>query len=455
MRGSEPSDRPHPVLPRGRSAGRRYPLRCVLVGYDRRVVVWPFLAASCLVVACYHPEPMPGGACAPGDQCPDGLGCSHRTCCRVEDGTAPDTGDPDLAPSNGLTIEQIGCTTTEVAPLELELDTETGELRAGPAGSILRAAGTGVIDGIGFWTIDGMGVFTARRFAVPAAATWTAVGSRSLVLFADSIVVDGVLDAGALEAAGGPGGGAGSAGAGTPSPCYGRDGGWKSAIDAGAGGGGGGAETTGGRGADTAADVDGSTGGGAGGSSCSTPSTIPLRGGNGGGAGGAEGGVVQGGPGGGGGGAVALVALVDVTFAGAVTAPGAGGVTDAGGRGGGGGGSGGAILIESLAVTITGAVTANGGGGGAPGNTGMTRSSGERGHVRDATAAAGAAFGGKTGGHGGARSTAPVAGQTDPSGGGGGGGGGAAGRIEIKSVASSATTAVFSPAPTMTTAAVE
>ena len=347
-----------------------------------------------------------------------------------------------LVPSNGIACSLLDGAYTNVAAESLVFDADSGEIVN--AQGVQRAAGTGYVGGIGFFTVDEMGVFVASRFAVPASTTWTARGSRALVLFAAEIHVVGTIDVGANDHVAGPHGTPGGTDQ-LRAACEGQTGPFKFSIAAGAGGGGGGGATSGGAGGATAADGSGSTAGGPGGVSCAQPSTIPLRGGNGGGPGGTEGSTVMGGAGGGGGGALALVGMARVEIEGTVATPGAGGQTIAGGSGGGGGGAGGALFVESLDVTIAGSVTANGGGGGPATNPAIAIARGQRGHLTDAQPAAG----GANAGAGGAGTSAPTSGSTTT---GGGGGGGAVGTIEIKTVSVVTTGATFSPAPRMTQA---
>jgi hypothetical protein len=429
-------------------------------------------ALACVAApACFDPHPQPGQPCAPGGLCPDPLWCDRGICVAGDAGggmidACPPvscTGDElvdctgshrcahgcategpphclALVPSNGISTSLLAGATADVGNAAM-FDTDSGEITV-TGGMTLRAAGTGVIAGIGFSVVDGMGVFTAASFSVPPGATWTASGDNALVLFAaGSISVDGTIDAGGLDIDGGPGGGDGGVG-GPTAACGGGDGRWKASISAGAGGGGGGGATAGGDGAATMPDGMGATAGGAGGASCAVPSAIPLRGGNGGGAGGTENMLIRGGPGGGGGGAVALVAMTRVTVTGAVGAPGEGGACDPGGSGGGGAGSGGVVFVEAPDVVVSGALTANGGGGGAPENDGVARVRGERGHLLDATPAQGAIFNGRAGGHGGAGMVGPTNGETDV---GGAGGGGAVGKVTMKSISNSLAGATISP----------
>ena len=447
------------------------------------------LAPVIALAGCYHPAPQAGAPCNERGECPSGLrciddlcqspdtaptdaaidvaidvcpelscvgsdlaGCSSRMTCSLGCADAAGTTPAhcmQMVPSNGITSALLAGATANVSGIDLDFDTETGAITE-DGGTPLRAAGTGVIGGIGFTVIDKMGVFTANSFSVDAlvdsADDWDAAGDNALVLYAaTTITVIGRIDNGASGTNGGAGGASGATSGSNTLPCRGRAGLWQMASF-GEGGGGGGGRTTGGNGAPS-----NTTTFGAGGQSCSSPTggptPIPLRGGNGGGAGGVETApspdVIHGGNGGGGGGGLALVAMESITISGGVTVPGEGGRTSATGDGGGGGGSGGAILIEAPVITISGAVTANGGGGAAP-NT----DNGSRGHMDDSTQAAGGVYMTASGGRGGT-GTAPTAGTTYLDGLGtmarGGGGGGAAGRTELRGRTRNTAGSVISP----------
>lgn len=429
-------------------------------------VLW---IGAAMLVACYSPSPTPGAPCGPGDVCPSGLECRVGICvlpggsadAAVDACTAAPRCEGDmlvtctgqetcaygcsadevahcarLAPSNGLTPELLEGATADVNEVDdWTFDTDDGEIKKGNI--ILRAPGEGVIAGIGFTLVGNVGVFTANSFAVPIDSTWKVEGNNAAVLFArTTIMVAGVLDAGADSGGfGGPGGSNSNASTSTGG-CRGRAG---RAIESGLkgeGGGGGGGATPGGNGG--ASTMSGATG--IGGPQCDgAPSTIPLVGGNAGGAGAGS----TSNDGGGGGGALALVAMqsITITSEGAVGAPGGGGAVLSTGDGGGGGGSGGAVLLEAPVVTVEGALTANGGGGAAPTNT-----DGVRGYLTSNNDAPGGSYtaNGITarGGDGGASTSAPTDGQTymftDPTTmavtSRGGGGGGAVGRTEIKAI---------------------
>ncbi len=441
-----------------------------------------WLVAVGLVSGCYHPSPPAGAPCNSRGECPSGLECVDDVC--VEPGTAvidaaidacPETmclgnelaacgtrytcalgcaatGVPhcmQLVPSNGITPSLLVGATAQVVALDLHLDSDTGEIMQGPT-LVFRAAGTGVIGGIGFSVVNGMGVFTAERFEISAGTQasddWDVDGSNTAVLYAaTTITVLGVIDAGANDQTGGPGGADGATSGSAGPTCRGKAGAWEMA-GYGEGGGGGGGRTVGANGAPSTA----LTFGAAGPFCAASPTTIPLRGGNGGGAGGVDvvpsPDVVHGGVGGGGGGGLALVAMESITITGSIAVPGGGGRTAAGSDGGGGGGSGGAILVEAPVVTITGDVIANGGGGAGP-----SVNSGTSGHVLDGSAAGGGDFMGVSGGKGGTGAP-PTAGSTFTDGvsARGGGGGGAGGRTEIKSRSRTTTGATLAPGPALT-----
>jgi hypothetical protein len=448
--------------------------------------------------ACFSPSPQAGAPCSERGACPDGLvcsadnrcekpgderdaavdacpvvacegdelvGCGGRTTC--VNGCAP---DPEahcrqLAPSNGLTPALLDGVTAEVTTIDLDFDTDTGAITVDDT-TIVRAAGVGVISGIGFAIVDGVAVWSARSWTSTAAGTldWKATGSNAIALYAaTTISVSGAIDVGASGTAGGPSATNGNAST-TTGTCRGRAGRSNAGIGAafGEGGGGGGGRTAGGDGAAS----NQPTPTGIGGVLCgNAPTTRPLVGGNAGGHGGQS--ATNGG--GGGGGAIALVAMEQITITGVVTAPGAGGLSaPTGSGGGGGGGSGGAILLEAPIVDITGSVTANGGGGGAPaggtdGNRGaLASANGAAGGVYSCVPSPGATPVNRRGGAGGAGTAAAGDGanctQVDAAAATiasqGGGGGGAAGRIEIRRNAG-ATAGTTSPPATVDVATLE
>lgn len=322
--------------------------------------------------------------------------------------------------------------------------------------------GTGVDGDIGFVVIDthALGVFSFSSLRVSEGASVVLVGSNAgALLAADTIVVEGLLSAGAERVGSlpGPGGGMGAPYSTSTTPEPGA-----SPLDVGGGG------TA--RGAGSGASY-----GGCGGVGGAVPASAPGRaaapwaamldgrfvGGAGGGAGGAgsnnacSGHSYPGQRGGHGGGALALIANVAIFVgpSGVVDARGGGG---SGGKlpaagtmqlfdltAGSGGGSGGAILIESPLVDVAGAITASGGAGG--GGAGMLDANGDMvaediaagedgEHGTDTAEPARGGEGAHAGGHGGVGSDASgcagdgglgtaTPGEVGRTGGGGGGSG--------------------------------
>jgi len=272
----------------------------------------------------------------------------------------------------------------------------------------------------------------AGGLALLSVGTFTVVnhvavsGQRALVVVAaDRISIEGVLDAGGKSTADGPG----AAKSGT-----GGDGNYLGGNGSSSGGGGAGFGTVGGAGG-------GNTNSGApgmGGSAFGDPALTILQGGGRGGSAGCfqSGGAVRIVAGGGGGGAVQLTAVnsIGVAAMGQIVAGGGGGVSylDSGcpQNGGGGGGAGGALFLEAPTVSIAGTVFAPGGGGGA-GNKTSTEPNGSDGTAcpsKGGLADGAGASGGDgvcagTGGTGTSPSDLYI---------GGGGGGGGAGRIVLR-----------------------
>jgi len=265
-------------------------------------------------------------------------------------------------------------------------------------------------------------VLRVKTFAIMAGSVVVVRGNSPLVVIADEITIDGVLDAGGKGTQPGPGAGLGSrGGAGT----------FETIQSVGSGGGGGGYGGVGGFGGGTPVGFPPGAGGAAGG----TPELVALGGGGSGGDNGVQncGGAGQPGTGGGGGGSVQLAAATRIAINGTVNAGGGGGVSCQIG-GGGGGGSGGAIYLQSPMLVGSGRVVA-GGGGGAGGGNGATGQIGMNGGdavdpnaARGGGPASGAGRGGD-GSPGGDGLQGFSAQQNSAS---GGGGGGAAGRIVIK-----------------------
>ncbi|HUQ05795.1 MAG TPA: hypothetical protein VM261_25010 [Kofleriaceae bacterium] len=269
-----------------------------------------------------------------------------------------------------------------------------------------------------------LAILRVRKLRILGGVTITARGSRPLVVLADIITIDGVLDAGARRERPGAGGAPPQMGVG-----HGADGS-RDGLYADSGGGGGGFGQPGAKGGDSAG-----AGGGSGGDAHGDQVLSQLGGGSGGG-GASTGGCDFTSPGAGGG-ALQLYARTAITI-------GVTGVINAGGGGGSGGkscalqylagtggGSGGAIFLQAPTITSAGVIAANGGagGGGASGDDG---GAGQDGTATTARATGGISGGdtyGATGGRGSARVGDASVGENGPSLGNAGGGGGGGGRI--------------------------
>jgi hypothetical protein len=298
-----------------------------------------------------------------------------------------------------------------------------------------------------------LAVLRVRNFSVTGGGSIRGIGTRPLVVIAESISLEGVIDVGSRHEASGAGGqaeaGTGIGSAGNHLQTY---------SDSGAGGG-----------------SHGGSGARGGHARCQTE-CIPdrlLSGGNAGSTyneglatlgGGSSGGrswftsqptACERKAPGAGGGAIQLYARTTISIGatGGITAGGGGG------RGGDqcnspfnflaghGGGSGGAIYLQSPTVTNAGVLAANGGGGGAGGGN-----SGDGGDGNDGALGTGGATGGPAagaysarGGNGAAGATAAEVGSEGPDQGNAGGGGGGVGQIVIRYRAN-ATAGVASPA---------
>jgi hypothetical protein len=377
----------------------------------------------------------PAGSCtAPGTSCMadvlstcTGAGAtpSTQTCAWgcIASGTAH---CGQLVPTGGAVVPG-DLTTPNVGAVQLSgtVNTMTGSI------TNLRAAGAGVISGIGFTVRNGVGIFTFQNITINGAVTITG-GNAAAFVARDSIVVDAAIELGATSQEPGPGGRRGGNRAASAMGGGGGTGGTGPHDDS-SGGGGGGHGALGGAGGRSNGTNNPNGGAVVGGDTIAT-----LTGGGGGGGGGGP----TGGVGGGGGGALQLVAgsSIEINMTGGINAGGAGGAgsTD---DGGGGGGAGGAILLEARTITIAGSLAVNGGGGGgsdggtagADGLLVTTRASGGDGLANGGQGGAAGALGGGQGGN--AKNA--------------GGGGGAVGRIRINTRSGNATiTGSISPSPT-------
>ncbi len=229
-----------------------------------------------------------------------------------------------------------------------------------------------VISGVGFHVTNKVGIFTAKTVTINVGATMKVRGQNALAIVADTIVLQGVIDARAwgangtlcVSGAAGPGGfTGGQGGLSGNGPGGGAPGSTIAIGQNGAGGaGGGGYGATGGSGNYVGAGANqfGAEGG------ASYPLLAPVTGGSGGGSN-----QIDSVTGGGGGGAVQLVAITSITVGdgtntGGINVGGCHGSSGSTNGAGAGGGSGGTALLESPKITIAagGVIAANGGPGG-------------------------------------------------------------------------------------------
>jgi hypothetical protein len=278
-----------------------------------------------------------------------------------------------------------------------------------------------------------LAVLHVRRFSIEEGTTVRVVGTRGfIVVAADEVSIEGLLDAGGRGTEPGPAGFAPGDG-----PGLGGTGANEGARDGGGGGGGGAAD--GADGGDATAFLARDADGGGGGISHLGEALEVLVGGSGGGFG--SGCISDPGAGGG---AVQLTALKLVEVRGAVNAGGGGGggglgqganVDGCGSFGsGGGGGGGGSIVVQARDVRLNDELRVNGGGGGGGGGDTGNGGDGTDGDASDVPATGGEGGGraGAQGGTGAAPGTTATPGSNDGSGdGNGGGGGGAIGRVVV------------------------
>ncbi len=287
-----------------------------------------------------------------------------------------------------------------------------------------------------------LALLRVSAFTLPTGSSITVTGSRPLVVLAQTIDVQGPIEAGASHEAPGPGGLAAGMGDG-----FGRPGGHSGTSDS--GGGGGSFGTAGGNGG-----AVNSLPGGIAGGVHGDPTIPTLIGGSGGGTAYQNATCPQSGLGGGGGGAIQMYASMMLVIGGPGSintggGGGAGGNCSAEALAGGGGGSGGAIYLQSPILRNMGLLTAKGGGGGggaSPGTPGLPGADGFAG----AGSALGGSGGGLNSGAGGDGSNllGGSNGENGASNAGGGGGGG--GRIVLRyrdnlAVGTTAPMAVLTP----------
>lgn len=407
---------------------------------------WAVAAAAC-AGGSGSPDAAPtsdGGGCVPG--CFEGT--AVRTCVPVEI-TTPcplgcDQGAPAcraLVPSNGADRAQLTDVTADLLiPVGqgARLNTDTGRLVNDS--EVLREAGEGVVNGIGFYVIDDfVAVLAVQSFTLEADAVMEAQGVRAIILLsAGDVVIQGLVNVSAenpgrdgkqATVVSGPGGGNGSVpslGLVAEGCAPGADGRGVDGVGDETGGGGGG---MGGSGAPGGVGADG-TPAGAGGvvdtAECPSSALVPLRGGSGGGAGGVDTG--EGSDGGGGGGAIQITSFTRIRVIGSpgqfidgILANGGGGGAGDSTAGGGGGGAGGGILLEAPQMEVKFVILSANGGGGGGSDDGTEAAAGEDGRF-DSTQAEGGT-GARPGGRGAALAGGATIGTAGADGTGGGGGG--------------------------------
>ena len=364
----------------------------------------------------------------------------HAAACSFTPSGAPDDAapepdaadDPDATPIDDADVDAAPHDIAHVAGPDETLGTDDLALTADTTidTTALEIAGVTLPAGVTLAASaqDGGGtelaILRVRAFSIAGGITVRATGTRPLVVLAETIAIDGVLDAGARRGVPGAGGAPPRMGAGR-----GVDG-ERSGAYADSGGGGGGFGQAGAKGGD----APGATGGGGGGAH--GDEALSQLGGGSGGGGASTSGCDYTAPGAGGG-ALQLYAraAISVGVNGAINAGGGGG---SGGKScalqylaGTGGGSGGAIYLQAPSVTNAGVIAANGGGGGG-GASGSDGGAGQDGLPTTARATGGGSGGsayGAAGGRGAARVGDASAGENGPDLGNGGGGGGGGGRI--------------------------
>jgi hypothetical protein len=356
----------------------------------------------------------------------------------MTDGSAACAGD-----GFGYTISNVAPCDIPAAPMMAPLivnstiDTTAGTVTVGTSVQPLPASAL-VPQLVGNQMVR---VVSVPGFRVPPGITVNVVGQYGLVLVVrGDVVIDGTVTASADHTTPAAGSriaaacGASAGAAGTTAVSGAGN------TSSGSGGGGhGGSGATGG----AATGVLGNPiPGGTGGITDTNPMLRPLRGG-------CPGGVRAGGVPAAGGGAIQISASGRIDINGTIAAAGGGAVTLDPAVPAPAGGAGGGILLEAgtIALTANAAVTANGGAG-ADGADKVSACSGENGHLRNDTPAAGGSCNGSTditGGAGGTRTALAHGGDTGARGTGGGGG---VGRIAIHShTFTQAMGSVVSPLP--------
>jgi len=364
-----------------------------------------------------------------GCACPTGCGSSPTQCLALQPSGPVTAGDYNMS---GLGSPNVNA--------NIIINTDNGSITGPPM--LMRPAGTGVLNGIGFHVVPqasgpSVGIFSVAGLMLAGPNKITITGTNAFALAsAGAVTLAGTVDASCGPGGPGPGGFAGGMPASDGSgPIMGAG---KRGLDNGPG-----SESSGGGGAGY-----GDAGGSGGVITGAAPNggvpfgdltgaNFTLVGGPGGG-GGAQ---PMGGKGGGGGGAVQFSINGALTVSGVIDVGGCGGLHGGKGTGGGGGGAGGAIVLEAAHITLTStAVLAANGGGGAAGDDKSTSGNDANAGVAPASGGGTTSATGGMGGNGGASNGMPGQHWTngrsgtipDPGQDFGGGGGGGVGRIAVR-----------------------
>jgi hypothetical protein len=382
-----------------------------------------------------------------------------------------------VAPSNGVSRDELDGVTAGLSARAghvLVVFSHSGAVQDYNVGNeqlvVVRAAGPGVSEGIGYSMVGNLGVLSLDTLTVDAAGGVLVVGTAPLVvLVRGEVTVEGWIDASAgcfFQDAyrvwcAGPGGGRGGLSSVAPATGCGPGGNgvYVAGIEPESGAGGGAAGQAGAASGSTAT---GDRGEGGSAAACAGARLEPLLGGSGGGATQRDDAGTQWSSGGGGGGALQITSLTSIEVSGEIVAVGEGGELGPDNNGGGGGGGGGSILLEAPSVRLDGgAVWTGGGAGGAgrpPTSSGTTPpddGSGEAGRLALAVARGGVGSGptgnNGRGGNGGRAGTTPTSGGGLVDGTGGGGGG--AGRLRVNALPDGISQAGFVRTALMSTGA--
>ncbi len=385
-------------------------------------LAWLALLAGCYRGAAEKP-------CAITCPCPSGLTCGADGLCRdSHGGCGIDAALPDAPPDAPMPDAQNGCFYAAQGGFFDSIQWCTSKLSGQTLDTAITTDATSPSCAMDQWGLSQYCVIIAHTLTINGKVEVT--GARPLLLVADTIMVNGVLDATTY--------GANSVGAGADDPSCMRPTDAVYGESGGAGGAGGSFGAQGGAGG-TCGTVSGPQ------PALAVGQPAGLRGGCPGSSGGSSPGATNRGRSGG---ALYLLAGATIDFGtgSEILAGGEGGGGSSGGAGGGGGGSGGMIVLDAPSVmTANVLVLANGGGGG--GGSSLSAGGGS-GSEQSSIAAAAGGIGDVPGGPGSTGTTGSPGtkgkGMSATLGGGGGGGGGAGYNLVFASAVNGS--GVFSPA---------